>query len=304
MGAAQYCGIIGRDEFSKGQSVEDWLSKDDGQSLFPLPPGALQNRAEELLKNLMDIERIIRSETVDALAVDEDATANFGDMSIELVLDEPGIRYCMCHPNSSDISDVTGCLWILLPEVELSDAVTALADREERRKWDCDFDILSTTSTGDNEIREEVTFHTLRAPWPFWDRDVLQKRWQIELPQKEGYAFLMQSFVDPILCPIKEDRIRAHVNMGGYLLRPMQQATTKEPATGIEMTVCSSLQLGGNVPEWAQSMLCKFAARRGASWAEKLQAHCQSVQARRNGYESDYETDDEPDLHEFALMGM
>lgn len=116
----------------------------------------------------------------------------------------------------------------------------------------------------------------MKAPRPFWDRDVLQRRWQLPLDTAhvEGVAIVMRSFLDNSLQPEREDRVRANVHKAGYLLRPLANGS-------LHVVACQQLDMGGLCPPWAQAFLTKMLVQRGVTWSEKLQVHCAMMREQR-----------------------
>jgi len=189
---------------------------------------------------------------------------------VECLLDEPDVKYCLCSSLESPI--VTGYLRVILHDVYPGDVWGALVKKEERllRAPDSEYQVLREGRPGDPSLEEDVAF-VWRAPWPFWDRDVLQRRWTFPLHGSEGLAIVMRSFTDDELLPEREDRVRAFVQKAGYLLRPMNEGFHE---MGVELTVCQQVDLGGLCPEWSQEVLTRWAVSRGVQWSEDLRAHC------------------------------
>lgn len=233
----------------------------------------------QLLSACLAIERICRGNLDDLVK----GKAAEGQASVEVMIDEPGIRYCLCQSPTSDL--VTGFFWIELADITIEEAVCALANKKDRQEWDANahFDILKC-SKEDDPHSSEVTVHELKAPWPFWDRDVLQRRSRLPLSQlnpAQGVAFVAQSVEDAALFPLRDERIRATVHMQGQILRPLTAKKARRGKEGIEVTVCNKLDIGGVAPAWAQSMLCRFASKQSGKWAERLRQHCLTL--RKSG---------------------
>lgn len=275
-----------------GQNVEDWLKNPQGCVKFPLPPTDRQGyngyptKARDILDSVLAIENMCRSNEMEDLA-------DLKDMRVEMLRDEPNVRYCICHSPSSAL--VTGYFWTVMPDITVEDARAALMKEEARSIWDgdCDFEILRAADPEDSS-HEEVIFHCLKAVWPFWDRDVLQKRWKLDLPEKGGIALVMQSVEDPSIHPLQPNVIRASVHLSGQLLRPMA-----EGKKGIELTVCTKVDIGGIIPDWAQSILARLASQRSLNWAHGLREYCLKVNGKLPIDEDQCE-----ELWEHEMMGL
>lgn len=249
-------------------------------------PDTLSRTVEpsEILTAILAIERVCRGNVASLLR----STHVDGEAKLEVMIDEKDARYCICHDPTTPLA--TGFFWTELADVTVEQAVRALAEKKERRQWDenAEFDILRGKKDGDPSL-SEITFHLLRAPWPFWDREVLQRRSRLELSLGEsrngnGVAFVAQSVEDSSILGRGEERIRATVHMAGHLLRPLAREKSKNGKAGIEVTVCNKLDIGGVAPAWAQSLIARFAAKQSQKWAERLRQHCLSMRSARNGH--------------------
>jgi len=237
-------------------------------------------------------------------------------LEVEVLLDTPHTRYCLCHSPESSV--VTCYLWTQLPRVCLEDALLALCSGEERLQWDSDsgFNVVREARE-DDPTCEEVVYYTLQGPWPFWDRDVLQNRWQLPLngPDGRSRAVIMRSLEDESIMPVHEDKVRAFVHKAGYFLRPLRQQKTSLTGNatwkdlGVELTACSQIDIGGIIPQWAQAFLSRISAQRVVGWTEDLQEHCMRINDRRlgvsnlNGQDSDADCDI-PVLTHTEITGM
>lgn len=208
--------------------------------------------------------------------------ADASDLMVECLLDEPTAKYCLC--GSLDSPVVIGYIRVLLADVYPGDVWRALVASEERLLRDptSEYKVLRKAEDGDQTCQEDISF-VWRAPWPFWDRDVLQRRWTFPLHEGEGLAIVMRSIEDDSLLPFREDRVRAFVHKCGYLLRPLERSRQEQLAkgdpawnggAGLELTVCQQVDLGGLCPDWAQEVLTRWAVNRGLQWAEELREHC------------------------------
>lgn len=286
---SQYCGVSGRTEFREGQSLEHWLGESKCVS-FPTPPQTLEAALEAVPPLCKSPVLILNAILLIERMCSPDAARDFGgqsdDSRIDVLVDDPDLRYCLCYSSNSPL--VTACMWVDLPKACLEDAIDSLALKEDRCIWDseAEFDILQPATS---DRGHETIFHMLHAPWPFWDRDVLEARWRLPLPgapgMEPGTAFVMQSIEDPSLYPLRPDRVRANVHMAGHLLRPSVAG-----GTGVELTVCCKIDIGGIVPEFAQQVLPVLVGRRGNGWADKLREHCHWRLSRRLQAPQPYES--------------
>lgn len=339
MSAASYCGMTGRDNlfFSPGvPTVEDWLNEEESKrktSFDCAKPGSLEHAMDQCPDGLMSkvepsqiLQAILAIETICRGSLDRwlESEAKEGEARVEIMIDEPGARYVICQSPKTPVC--TAFFYAEVSDITVEEVVSALGDKRERQTWDadCEFDIL-LDARPDDPNHTEITFHTLRAPWPFWDRDVLQRRWRIPAPAemqnskssasgasgssvpRDGTAYLMQSVEDPSIYPRKDDRIRAIVHMSGQVIRSLPAEASVKGKGGIEITVCNKLDIGGIAPPWAQSMLCRFAAKRALDWAERLRQHCLSMREKRESRTAASVDDDlapPPILRESELMGQ
>lgn len=309
--AAQFCGMSGREEENllmrqrNNMTMQDWVNEGSRKPLpnggstssFPAPldkscsleyamaqcPDGISSsvQAPDILAAILALESVCRGDIDQWL----NGQAKEGDPRVEVMINEPGVRYCICHDPNTPI--VTAVFWVELAEITVEQAARALGDKRERKRWDGDsqFDILKEKQLED-PLASEITFHVLRAPWPFWDREVLQRRSRLPLglldpADGEGVAFVTQSVDDPSICQASDSCVRAIAHMAGHLLRPLSAANAQTRREGIEITVCQKLDIGGITPPWAHSLLSRFASKQGQKWAERLRQHCLSLQRDR-----------------------
>lgn len=206
-------------------------------------------------------------------------------LDVECLIDEPDIRYCLCSSLHSAVA--IGYLWAKLQDVGIESVRLALTDEKQRKARDPDseYQVLTKAHNGDPVCEEEISYVML-APWPFWDREVLHRRWQLPL-NDNGIAIVMKSFDDDMRFPRREDRVRASVLQSAYMIRPSCGS-----APGVDITVCQHIDLGGFCPKWAQTFLTRFSARQSQVWAKKLRHHCLEMWEPKNG--------DHPPNHRFV----
>lgn len=223
----------------------------------PLQPG--KGDPHEILHAVLEVERH---------CVDPEAEMQ-GGFVVDRLVDEPLITYCTC--SSLESQTVISYLCLRYNDVTIEQAMEAILNEEQRSIWDADseFRVLQPAQPGD-ALCEEVVHHVLHAPWPFWDRDVLQRRWQLPIGAsgEEGRALVLRSVRDEGVLPEQTGRVRAVVDKAAFLFR------RTNGGKGLELTTCSQLDIGGLVPQWAQEFLGRFASRRAEAWKDQLRNHC------------------------------
>lgn len=229
--------------------------------------------AHEVLAALLDIERrccpFVQSGTSPAPGEVVDGP----ELSVRLVLDEPGQRYCVCLPGSS--SGVVGVLWARWRGVELESVLRAFCDLEQRRQWDSDsrFEVLRPAAASD-PTQEEIWHVAAPSPWPLMDREFLWRQWSLPLPASarygDGRAIVVRSFEDEALLPEDPNKVRASVQHQGILLRPFGDGKD----SGLDLTCCTQISLGGDLPDWLQALLLQFGVQTALGWASSLRDWC------------------------------
>jgi len=250
----------------------------------PVPAQAPKEtlNAEEVLQAILQIEkRCSAASTHDSGVGPWNYSYDLdGDDNVECLLDEPLAKYCLCCSLDSPI--VVGFIRVVLGDLYLNDVRSALLNREEQllRDPNSEYQVLREAQEGDPHSEEDIAF-VWRAPWPFWDRDVLQRRWVFPLDEV-GAAVVMRSFTDDARFPAHAERVRACVHKCGYLLRPL---CVDPGGVGVEVTVCQQVHLGGLCPDWAQEYITRWAVSHGLSWAQELRRHCRCQRAKAEGKE-------------------
>mmetsp|Transcript_12882 Transcript_12882/g.39801 ORF Transcript_12882/g.39801 Transcript_12882/m.39801 type:complete len:638 (-) Transcript_12882:169-2082(-) len=267
-------------------------------------PAVSAEEGREILRAVLEIEQCCLGSGTEA--GEAAAASPVEDLSVDCMLDEPDKRYFLCSSLSSPI--VIACFWLRFDDVYLEDIRLALTGKKERQLRDADseYQVLRGADAGDPTEFEEVSY-VFRVPWPFSDREVLQRRWQLPLGGPgEGLAVVMRSFDDDALFPRRQDRVRAVVHKAAYMLRPLRApvdgakpAGTQVPggsaaspteacrqaedSPGLEFVVCQQIDIGGLCPAWAQRFLTRFAVQSGVEWSKKLREHCITMHRRRAG---------------------
>jgi len=205
------------------------------------------------------------------------------DLTVEDILKEDVAQLWFCHSKSCPF--VIGCLWCMVPDVSVEDAVQAIQDPAQRIGWDGDsfstFKVLREHDPSDF-TREDVVFTVIPVPRPVRDREILQKRWQVPLQDcTGGQALIMQSFDDSELKPVDPQRVRAFTHLSGYILRPLPAEKGGGPRGGVEIVVVSQCDLGGALPGWFQNLARRMAKRRCVAWGGKLGQHCKRLAQER-----------------------
>lgn len=240
-----------------------------------LPPSSGDPLPEDDLKTEMQPQDILTAVLqIEKSCLNPEAEAADG-VEVDRLVDDPTMVYCTC--SSPESPTVLSCLWALYEDVSADNLKRALLSEEERTTWDpdCEFRVCQRREEGD-PLCSDVVHHVLHAPWPFWDRDVLQRRWQLPLGNdgQEGSAIVMRSVSDDLVLPEQPGRVRAFVSKAAFLLRPATGGR------GIQITVCSQLDVGGLIPQWAQNFLMRFAVQRAEAWKDKLHEHCVNMASR------------------------
>ena len=243
----------------------------------------------ELLEALLRIEKQCCPASSVALeaptdGVDSGCTNGDGDLSIKVLLDEPDIRFCICHDLDSPVIIV--CLWARLKGATVDDVIASLC--QERAEWDAGGEnLLLQKAEEEDEFEEEIYHSIIRCPRPFWDREVLKRQWRLPLqsPHGIGRALVSTSTEDAMVAK-DASRVRAAVHKAGFLLRPSPQDSEQEmqphmangpvdsSALSTELTSCSQIDMGGLIPPWATTYLSSIVAGKASSWTRELQRHC------------------------------
>lgn len=261
---------------SSGSSLSNgsFRSGNDSPRGSPDPP---VNQAEQLLRQVRNIERRCRGN----VAGDNDelySVAEEDKTTVECILRDDTTKFWVCHTPNCPI--VTACAYFYLANTKMEDACDAIRLPKERLTWDT-MTLKELEVIGDGDIEDPASGQIVRcvviAPKPLKDREMLQRRWQLPLPNG-GQAFVLRSFDDSKLLPDRPELyVRAFTHLSGYLLRPLD-ANGK---SGVELTMISRSDIGGLVPMWVQNIVRRLAKREIVKWAKKLHSHCDKLAIRR-----------------------
>eukprot|EP00439_Symbiodinium_sp_Y106_P066625 s1379_g10.t2 len=259
----------------------------------------------ELLRSLLRIERMCCPLSSAAFASGDKRLSNADltdpgtkgsdddTMSIKVLVDEPDMRFCICHDAESPV--IIACLWTRLKGASVEDVTASLC--QERAQWDAGGEnTLLQNAQPEDEMMEEIYQSIITCPRPFWDREILKRQWRLPLnsPNGNGCALVSRSMEDAAV-PKDPDRVRAFVHKAGALLRPSPQQSETETESehslhiangpsviGTELTSCSQIDMGGLIPSWATNYLSSTVSGKAVRWTKDLQRHCDA----RNGQES------------------
>lgn len=187
-------------------------------------------------------------------------------ISVSRILDESDKKCSLFYCDTSPV--VATHFWVRFPKVSLEAVFLALWEKARRADWDPESELEGLTQPDPTDVTGEHDFRfVFRCPWPFWDRELLQRSWQLPLPSG-GRAIVLQSFDDEARYPRKPDRIRAVTHKAAYLFRPVAGEE------GVDLTVVWQLDIGGVIPSWAHSMIAQRVVWKAESWAESLREYC------------------------------
>lgn len=193
-------------------------------------------------------------------------------MSTDCLIDKPGERFWICSMHGS--AHVTTCLDIHLTSITRQDFIFAVCDGEERLRWDSasfkGYEVLQQSWTLEDQMSYDLLYCVIPTPWPLENRDILQKRWQLPLPDG-AWAILWRSVDDPTRPPPKKVT-RAFTEYSGFILRP---CAGKEGE--FDLTMISCMDFGGSIPQGLQNQLRKTMKGKPGEWTRKLENHCRSL---------------------------
>lgn len=263
--------ILDTQRFPPPRTLDEAMEQGPGNSLA-LGPGNYIRGPEQILEGVLAIERICLG---DLTRWKEKEFAD-GEAKLSITIDDPGVRYCIASSPNTPL--VTGFFGIEIPDIDVEEAKLVLGNEEMRKMWDPDCEFQTLIDLEESETRQsEVISSVMKAPWPFWDRDILIRRWHVPLEGSSGsggFAFLSQSIDDPLRFPRRDGRIRATVHMAGHLIRPLCGDEAVSGRAGVKLTCVNKIDIGGIAPPWSQSMLCRFASRSAENWVERLRTQC------------------------------
>jgi len=235
------------------------------------------NAAEELLEQLRVIERRCRGSAACGASDELYSNLSEADADVECLLRDDTSQFWVCRTDGCAV--VTVCAYFRLNSVTMEDAVEAIRIPKERLKWD-GANLKELEILGDGDIEDpsagQIVRCVVNAPRPLKAREMLQRRWQLPLPGG-GQAFVLRSFDDQSVCPLRPDRyVRAFTHLSGYLLRPLDA-----DGRNIELTMISRCDIGGVVPAWIQNFVRRLAKQEVVKFSKLLKAHCEKLASAR-----------------------
>jgi len=150
--------------------------------------------------------------------------------------------------------------------------IRSLYSVEERLKWDRSFsafEVLGTAST--HAVTGDVIYCRMPLPRGMADRDAVQERFLMPVPGG-GYAIVMQSCSAHSAAALGRPAgaaglVRATTILSGYLVMP-------ESHGQLRIVALSQTDVGGKVPQRAQSLLLSLGRHQLKEWVRRLDAHC------------------------------
>jgi len=268
----------------KSKQVQWWpnLLKTDGQwsdevkvlrSTMPLSAPSthrFDGDADNLLGQLQEI--IIACRT---------PAGRVGDMVITPCAQHSSHSVAIAQKGSCPVGII--CSEVVLKTELPIDAISwALYNVDERLSWDRaafrKFEVLGPSAPqGLSSALGDVIYCRIPLPTPMQDRDMVQERFLMRLPECSatpagGFAIVMRSPSEATARmlgrPPIQDAVRATSIISGFLLQP-------HPGTGgVLFTAVSCTDIGGCVPRWAQVLAQKTCVRMSLDMANRLQDHC------------------------------
>lgn len=229
---------------------------------------AMEGDGKELLGRLMHLSGACRQVQLGSKQV-------VGDMVIQRIASEEGRAVWSAQLNQDPVMFVAS-------EVHLSTSdpveavLWAIYSAEERMKWDSSafkaYEVLGRQVQKSSQSFCDFLYCRIPLAPGVKDRDMVQERFLMKLPNEQGYAIAIQS-CSPSQCTalgleVPAGVIRARTILSGYILRPHHG--------GVLLSGVSQTDLGGSVPQWVQGFVKKAGKRMPLQWAERLQDYCNS----------------------------
>jgi len=227
--------------------------------------------AKELLNRIVEIEGLCDS-------VRGDAESTVGGLKIQSLVRQAAHSVWSAQAIDSPVAFVCSET-VLTTSVPVEAVLWAIYSVEERLSWDgksfATYSVLrSAAPQVESHALGDVIYCRMPTPTGMSDRDVVQERFLLQLPGG-GYAIVMRSPSEEgsaALAEVAPNMVRMRTMLSGYLLRPL-------PGGGIKLTAMSQTDMGGNIPQWVQSMAKKAGIKKALEWARALETHCNRTTA-------------------------
>eukprot|EP00435_Cladocopium_sp_Y103_P025959 s3125_g6.t1 len=230
---------------------------------------AMQADGKQLLSRLMHLSGACRQVQLGSKQV-------VGDMVIQRIASEEGRAVWSAQVNQDPVMFVASEVHLATSD-PVEAVLWAIYSAEERMKWDSaafkTYEVLGRQVQKSSQCFCDFLYCRIPLAPGVKDRDMVQERFLMKLPNEPGYAIAIQS-CSPSQCTalgleVPAGVIRAQTIISGYILRP-------HPNGGVLLSGVSQTDLGGSVPQWVQGFVKKAGKRMPLQWAERLQDYCNS----------------------------
>lgn len=227
--------------------------------------------AQDLLQRLLDVTSTVRQ-------VRRGGKGVAGGLTIQCIVEQPFPLRAVWFAQVPNSSVMFIASEVLLSTPAPPEAVAwAIHSAQERLQWDgASFARYEALHRGRAQPSSRALGDFIYCRIPLVpgvkDRDMVQERFLLELPNEKGYAILIHSCSEnqttALGKPPTRDAIRAKTVLSGYLLRPAPEGH------GVLLSGLSQTDIGGNVPQWVQSLVKKAGKHKPIEWALRLEAYC------------------------------
>jgi len=235
---------------------------------------AFEADAQELLKRAIAI-----ADACDAELAGEGA--QHGTLRVERAMDKANYSVWLVHEEGQVAGTCSQA--IMRTTVRPEAFLWSIYDVEERLTWDqasfVAYEVLSEATAQPGEALGDVIYCRMPAPTGMAERDVIQERFLLRLPDGVGFAIVMTSpSADAAAAHLRGSchdaagrpaAVRATTALSGYLIRPLPGGD------GVRITAMSQTDLGGSIPAWMQAAAKKAGTQRFIQWCARLQRHCE-----------------------------